>query len=179
MTSIQTLSSGSSVDTFPVSESGGLFRYALVRGDTTTFSDHLSDLVGAILPGYSSATEDEAAMLVRWQCAARTATDLQQMFAAAGELDPTVESEDVLTAVFADRANPVPSELIGPSWDHRVPLVLLATDYEPFTTARRPSGNVVFVDPSTERAFLRSLADVGVCAFYSRDVAMVGDARHG
>lgn len=167
MTTIHTLASGGPVDEFPVSPTGSLFRYALVRGEATVFSDHLSDLVGAVIPGYSAATDDEAALLARWQCAAATATEVQQLIAAGEGLDPSVESEDVLTAVFTDRALPLPAELVGERWEHRVPLVLLATDYEPFTPAAKPSGNVRFIDSSTERAFLRSLADLGVLSFYT------------
>lgn len=173
MTTTQTLVSGQPVDEFPVSPTGSLFRYALVRGEMTSFSDDLSDLVGAVIPGYSSLIDDEAALLARWQCSAATATQVQQLIAAGEGLDPAVESEDVLTAVFTDRANPLPVELVGASWDHPVPLVLLATDYEPFTSAARPSGNVRFIDSSTERAFLRSLADLGVLSFYTHDPVRV------
>lgn len=172
MTTTQTLASGAPGD-FPISPTGNLFRYALVRGEMTTFSDTLSDLVGAIIPGYSAATDDEAALLARWQCAAATATELQQLIAAGEGLDPAAESEDVLTAIFTDRAMPVPVETIADRWDHRVPLVLLATDYEPFTPVAKPSGNVRFIDSSTERAFLRSLSDLGVLSFYTHEPVRV------
>lgn len=173
MTTIHTLASGTPVDEFPESPTGGLFRYALVRGDSATFSDHLSDLVGAVIPGYSAVTDDESALLARWQCAAATATEVQQLIAAGEGLDPSLESEDVLTAIFTDRALPLPVEATASRWEHRVPLVLLATDYEPFTPAAKPSGNVRFIDSSTERAFLRSLADLGVLAFYTHDPVRV------
>ncbi len=174
MSTVQTLASGAPVGEHPVSPTGTPYRYALVRGDVTTFSDSLSDLVGAIIPGYSSSIDDEAALLARWQCAARTATDLQQLFATGEGLDPAGESEEVLTVLFTDRALVAPMGLVGPVWSHRVPLVVLATDYEPFTNVPRPSGNVRFIDSSTERAFLRSLADLGVCHFFTQDPVLVG-----
>lgn len=172
MTTTQTLASGTPGE-FPASPTGSLFRYALVRGEMTTFSDDLSDLVGAVIPGYSAATGDEAALLARWQCAAATATELQQLIAAGEGLNPAAEPEDVLTAIFTDRALPLPAEAIAGRWDHRVPLVLLSTDYEPFTAAAKPSGNVRFIDSSTERAFLRSLADLGVLSFYTHEPVRV------
>ena len=173
MTTIQTLASGTQVGDFPASPTGSLYRYALVRGDMTTFSDDLSDLVGAIIPGYSASIEDDAALLARWQCAAATAPKVQQLLAAGEGLDPAQESEDVLTAIFTDRALPLPADLIHGQWEHRVPLVLLATDYDPFTAAARPSGNVRFIDSSTERSFLRSLADLGLLSFYTHDPVRV------
>lgn len=168
MTMTQTLASGAPVDEFPVSPSGAAFRYALVRGEMATFADTLPDLIGALLPGYTALSDDDA-QIARWQCAAATATQVQQMMAAALDLDPSAESEDTLTAIFADRAMPVPADAIGDRWDHRVPLVLLATDYAPFTAEPRPQGNVQFIDSGTERAFLSSLAGLGVLAFYAHD----------
>ncbi len=168
----QTISSGQPAGTFPVSPTGAAHRFALVRGETTTFSDSMADLVGSIIPGYGATTDDETALLERWQCAAATATGVQQLFAAAEALDPAVETEDILTAIFTDRANPLPqAALTAGAWTHPVPLVLLATDYEPFTSAPAPRGNVVFIDSSTERAFLHTLAALGLCQFYSRDPA--------
>lgn len=168
----QTISSGQSVSQFPANPSGSLYRFALVRGETTTFSDSVSDLVGAIIPGYGAGTGDEEALIARWQCAAATATQVQQLIAAGAGLDPAAEDEPTLTAIFADRAGPLPAgSLTGGAWGHEVPLVLLATDYEPFTSVPAPRGNVLFIDSSTERAFLRTLAALGACEFYARDSA--------
>jgi hypothetical protein len=172
MATTQTISSGQSAGEFPASLTGSLFRFALVRGETTTFSDSTSDLVGAIIPGYELSTGDDEALIARWQCAAATATQVQQLMAAAAGLDPGAEDEPTLTAIFTDRASPLPAgSLTGGAWDHEVPLVLLATDYQPFTGAPAPRGNALFIDSSTERAFLRTLSVLGVCEFYARDAS--------
>jgi hypothetical protein len=165
----QTISSGAIDAEFPTTPAGAPFRFALVRGETTTFSDSMSDLVGAIIPGYGAGLGDDEALIARWQCAAATATEVQQLLAAASDLNPADESEDVLTAIFADRANPLPGgSLPDGTWNREPSLVLLATDYAPFTAAPAPNGNVLFVDSSTERAFLRSLTALGVFVFYAR-----------
>lgn len=168
MSVTQTISSGRPVADFPSSPDGEPFRYALVRGEVTTFADSLTDLVGVVLPGYA-ALSDDAALLARWQCAAKTATEIQQMIAAAAGLDPSRESEDVLTAIFHDRAEPLPDVVPAAGWDHPVRLILLATDYAPFTDSPAPTGNVELVDPSTEREFLTGLASLGVVQLYSRN----------
>lgn len=171
----QTLNSGPSAGAFPTSLAGAMHRFALVRGETTSFSDALSDLVGTIIPGYGDL-DDDAALIARWQCAAATATQVQQLIACAASLDPAAETEDVLTAIFTDRANPLPDGLLtAGAWTHEVPLILLATDYEPFTAARTPRGNVQFIDSSTERAFLRTLAGLGVHQFHTHDQHTVQD----
>ncbi len=147
-------------------------RFALVRGADTTFSESTTDLVEVVLPGYT-ALDDDAAMLARWECAAATATELQQLLAAANDLDPATESEDTLTAIFTDRANPLPDGSLDGAgeWTHPVPLVLLATDYAPFTEVPAPHGNVQFLDSSTEGAFLRTLSALGVHQFYAHEPA--------
>lgn len=50
-------------------------------------------------------------------------------------------------------------------WQHVVPLVLIATDYLPFTGREAPTGNVLWLDPSTEVTYLRSLARLGILEF--------------
>ena len=47
-------------------------------------------------------------------------------------------------------------------WRDRVPLVLIATDYEPYTDRPKPTGRALFLDPSTEISFLRSLDALGL-----------------
>lgn len=175
MTITQTINSGRSTDAFPFSPTGALHRFALVRGEMTVFSDDMSDLIGSVIPGYAGLSLEDAT-IERWKCAAATATDLQQLMAAAGGLDVAVESEDVLTAIFTDRANALPDgSLTAGEWTHQVPLILVATDYQPFTSALAPNGNVQFLDPSSERAFLVTLAQTGVWQFYTHDAITIQD----
>lgn len=80
----------------------------------------------------------------------------------------TDESEESLTALLSDKTVPVEG---FESWDHEtVPLVLLATDYDPYVPDRpAPTGNIVWIDPSDETAFLNSLSNLGVINFYVQD----------
>ena len=56
-------------------------------------------------------------------------------------------------------------------WRWDVLLVLIATDYAPFTDVARPAGNVVYLDPSTETAHLISLHEAGLVSFLQHQTA--------
>jgi hypothetical protein len=43
-----------------------------------------------------------------------------------------------------------------------VPLVLMTSDYVPFTERPAPTGNIFWLDPTTELTYLRSLDRLGV-----------------
>lgn len=84
----------------------------------------------------------------------------------AGRFDPAGESEDVLTALFTERDRPFagidrPSGGRSYDWQHDVPLVLLDTDYEPYTGRRTPTGPIVWLRPALESSYLDSLAEIG------------------
>ena len=55
------------------------------------------------------------------------------------------------------------------TWELTIPLILIATDYEPYTDRVRPVGNVQFVDPANERSFLGSLSDIGAVSLFVRE----------
>ena len=77
---------------------------------------------------------------------------------AEGDFDPEVESEAVLTAIFAEKDQAV---LDIEEWDHKMPLFLIATDYAPYTKVPAPKGNVLWIDPATELTLLLSLQALG------------------
>lgn len=72
--------------------------------------------------------------------------------------DLDAAGEDVLTALFSSRSKPHEDG----DWYHDVPLVLIATDYEPYTDRKRPSGKIVWISPETEVTFLRALEVLGL-----------------
>lgn len=81
---------------------------------------------------------------------------------AAGEFDPETSTESVLTALLTPRGTGlVDGAEFGGVWDNAVPLLLLTTDYVPFTANTVITGNVEFFDPSTERMYLQSLQKFG------------------
>lgn len=152
-------------------ENGDPWPFALVRDDETFLSDDAGELVAALIEGYEKFTDDEdgdnQALVCRATEAIKVAATAQAIMATdafnEGRFDPDDASEEVLTALFGDRTLAV----IGVDhWDHEVPLVLVATDYEPFSNEPTPTGNVLWVDPSTEIAFLQSLANLGIITFY-------------
>jgi hypothetical protein len=52
-----------------------------------------------------------------------------------------------------------------------VPLVLIDTDYEPFTPRPRPGCGVIFLRPAQEHDYLASLAEAGLLQYLVSDEA--------
>lgn len=146
-----------------------------------TVADTVTELLGALIPGYAdmpgTPQGDVQALAARYDHAVAVATAVQADVAcqavARGTLDPAAEDEDTLTALFADRTEP----MVGagrptgdsPTWSHEVPLVLIGTDYAPFTDRGRPTGRIIWLDPSTETGYLYSLAEVGMVRYLAAD----------
>ena len=55
--------------------------------------------------------------------------------------------------------------LQGTQWRQPVPLVLIDTDYEPFTVRPRPEGRVIYLRPAQEHDYLASLAEAGLIQY--------------
>jgi len=184
-------------DTFrpPPRDDHGAWPFLLLHaGDTTqrpqdislTFADTATELVGVLIPGYdaiphrsgaegaglrtpSDADHDEALWL-RYGQAVATAELIQQHILAAavtnGDFDPAAAPEDALTALLGDKTD----VFTGEQWRWNVLLVLIATDYAPFTGVPRPTGRVAYLDPSTETTYLTSLHEAGLVRFLPRQV---------
>jgi hypothetical protein len=52
-----------------------------------------------------------------------------------------------------------------------VPMVLIDTDYEPFTPRPRPEGRVIYLRPAQEHDYLASLAEAGLIQYLVSDEA--------
>lgn len=156
--------------------------FAMARGGETYTAASLTELVAELIAGYLDMSDDEAT-LARYATTALTVSELQQLAAAQavaeGTFSPDTAGEAMLTAIFAPRTTTVmPGAVLVPSpldlnalgldlaWGAAVPLFLTATDYAPYTDLPRPTGNVFWIDPGTERSFLISLAQAGVIEFY-------------
>ena len=162
---------------------GGAWPFAMTKGEQTVFSDTAGGILAHIIPGYDQIADADVensnrpghdeALIVRWQSAVATASEIQAFICADLALeerfDPAAETETTLTALFGDKTIPIETFEV---WDHEViPLVLVATDYAPFTERTPVTGNVLWLDPSDEVAYLRSLANLGVISFYNHDEA--------
>ncbi len=153
--------------------------YAVVElAGTTYLSRTAGALVAMDIDGYGQvpATDEghDVALTMRYDRLVDLANALQEWFAdnafEAGTFAPARESEDILTALLGDKRIPFEGVPTGPGrvnrdWQHVVPLVLIATDYLPFTGREAPTGNVLWLDPSTEVTYLRSLARLGILEF--------------
>lgn len=144
-------------------------RFALLVDGHTLYAHTVTELVAALIPGYCPQDHD-VALEQRWRLAVLRANALQADLAVKhverdlhimGRLD-----EEQLTALFASRAEVPP---VPPVWDCPIPLVLIATDFDPYTDTPAPDGNVIWLDPADERSLLMSLSAAGDMAFYTRD----------
>lgn len=157
----------------------GGWAYALVDNDgQVIFSDNAGELVALLIQGYAdipaSDTGHDLALVARYEALVEIAERAQRFLVdeaiERGTLDPLEAGEDVLTALFAPRERPWggmdgPDGQVSFEWDRPVPLILIATDYAPFTDRPCPTGNVLFLDPSTELSFMVSLDTLGLVKF--------------
>lgn len=175
---------------------GGDYPFLMLHGEEFTGADTRTELVGAMLPGYADLPDsphgDDEATQQRWEQAVATATEIQTGLlagaAATGSFDPADAGEDTLTALLQDKDIPfigLPVKGAGTTaadeqgvppvtlqWpDSLPPLVLVATDYAPYTTAPRPHGNVLLLDPHTETTWLDSLAEMGLIRLWVEEPA--------
>ena len=133
---------------------------------TVTFADTIAELVGAVIEGYDPEVSEDGIVQAfndRTDFAVQQANARQGLLALVaadeGEFNPDEESEESLTAIFADRDEFVP---VVELWAGKVPLVLIATEYAPYSEIPRPDGNVQWIDPYTDLTLLTSLAALGV-----------------
>ncbi len=149
-----------------------------------TYADTATELVGVLIPDYDaipansdgdtpcSDADHDTALWMRYGQAVHTVTVLQESALAAatnnGDFDPAAASEDTLTTMLGGKT----VVFTGEQWpEQAVPLYLIATDYAPFTDVPRPAGNVVYLDPSTETAYLISLHEMGLVRFLQHQTA--------
>lgn len=152
------------------------FEFALLMGDRTILADTRTELVAAIIDTDGSGDEylrlaegENAAEDTSWSRyveMTRLAPYLAELVLVSAMESGTVSAHemdaDALNTIIApDRLHGEP--FVGEWNDDRVPLILIRADYEPFTDRPLPSGNVKFLDPSTETTFIDSLVEAGVC----------------
>ena len=184
MTTIQIPSTEVDI-TPPEHPAGSDWLYLLLwpNGDLV-YSDRLGEIVIETIQDdrYQDLIDDESdeandgCLVMRYEELVNLANKVQAFMVAdgaeRGAIDLAQAGEDVLTALFQDRAVPfagvwrdgVPSFY----WTEDVPLVAIATDYAPFTDRPAPTGRVVMLDPSSEMGYCLSLAALGLFEFYTK-----------
>lgn len=151
----------------PLREDGTQYQFAMLLPDETVLADTRTELVGSLIDAYEDIPEgadgDEEALVARHEFACLIAHLQQQHVlgeaALEGRFDPSVESEDTLTAFLSPRTEPIRDVK---EWKHELPLVLVALHYAPYTQENAPTGNVKFIDPYTETTLLDTLGGLGV-----------------
>lgn len=173
----------------PGKPDGGLWPWMLVSKmqdrEGITYADTVTELVGELIDGYDDLARDSSgndqALEARYSQALTMAAGLQAMVCRravdAGDLDVDAEPDETLTAFFQERTVPFVGLDGDTFWNHPVPLVLLDVDYAPFTDRDRPSGNILWIEPSDEAAYLRSLDRLGLVVFRVADAAKVSQVR--
>lgn len=159
---------GTLPETIPVNPvDGEAFPFAMAFNDAVVLAETRSELTAELIEGYAEIPETEAgneqALIARYLSCVDIANTTQGLVAGqaaeAGTFDAAAETEDALTALFTDKAEKI-DEIT--EWSHKVPLVLVASGYAPYTSTPRPAGNVLWLDPFTETTYLDSLANTGL-----------------
>lgn len=146
---------------------GEKWQYAVTTDHGTIFADSATAALGVLIPGYADIPDttegNDTATVARWEFAAQVAQMVQERVAAeaedAGLWVSADADEDVLTPLFTEKDSPLDGL---PFWGHPVPLVLIWTDYSPYTPRMAPRGNVWWIDPSDELSLLKTLHEVNV-----------------
>ena len=167
----------------PPHPDGGVWIYSVLDGSgTVTFADSASELVAMAIPGYGDIPDDDEghdeALIARYahlvELAERTQHFMVDDAVKSGALVLTEAGEEILTALFAPRDRPWEGAMSASGWTdmdwrHEVPLVLLASDYAPYTLRETPTGRIVWLDPTTEVTYLRSLNELGLIELRTLD----------
>lgn len=117
----------------------------------------VTDLIGLVVPGYDQVDDDTEAFMARYYSAREIAGEVQAVFNAQAVQQGVDITDPACDPLWFDKDQPCPLE----AWDGPAPLVLVRTDYAPFTDRHCPTGAIVWIDPATERDFVESLDTAG------------------
>lgn len=147
----------------PTREDGTPYPFAMAANNNVMLAETRTELVESLIIGYDQLGVDEAStderLWLRYQSLVAFGNAFQGALAAAaqeaGDFDMSNESEDVVTALMLPKDQKI-DEIAR--WDHKVPLVLLASNYAPYMSSPLPEGeNVIVLDPINETTYLDSL----------------------
>jgi hypothetical protein len=145
----------------PVLPNGRLFAHTLVLDDQTVFAEDVSELVAAVIPGYLDIDDRAAAreLFCREIAVVIQAEELARAEEDGFELDTLDDDEKYAVSVerFEDE-----DDVDYAVWGHAVRLVLVSSDYAPYTRALPPEGRVLFLDPTSDESVIGSLVLAGI-----------------
>lgn len=118
--------------------------------------------VASLIDGYAdlSADDEQAALIASYEAAVRFTSGLQMDHVLQAAPDAELSGYELEILSLEKHRTPDCA-----AWQSPVTLVLVRTDYEPFTEQPAPSGNVVWINPATELTLLQTLARAGVIKF--------------
>lgn len=141
-------------------------------------ADSRTGIVEGLIDGYESLTPDEHDSdpwtSARYTLLAQAAAAAQvSLLDAAYDANPELEadlSEDELTALLHPKNE---ETLEFDAWVRdEVPLVMMATDYAPYSSTPQPDGDgIVWVNCHDERVFLNSLERLGFGTLWVHEAA--------
>lgn len=155
----------------PTRPDGSLHRYELLYAGHTrrVYADTEAALIEVLIPGYQDLTEQH-----RWEARLAYATRAQ-VIAQAG-----LNTAEVFGSLsLAERtilSGPRHQPPVVSTWDCPIPLILIASYYAPAGPNARPvraqgmAPNVIWLDPSDDETFLRSLHDIAVISLHTSDI---------
>jgi len=161
----------------PTRPDGTGWTHTMVLHDgSVVYADTAAEVVDEFMPGYLDADEDARAA-ARIRHARKLAAVAQRLMIerarAAGVFDPDDPAQAQIDELLAmDKGLSLGLELPDApgrpaDWLPAVGLVLLTTSYEPHTDQPRIGGNVVWIDPTTDDAYLDSLGACGVFSYWA------------
>lgn len=162
---------------------GSLFRHLVGFSDDRwhAYADTYRGCVEALtgVRGYRNLSEDQADFeRIRWtlhqavilQAQIIAAAERSGAWSSVTEAERHVLGSVGLVAPSGFTAGGVGAGCLGADvWTARVPLVLVATAYQPFGGADMPEGNVIVLDPSDDERLLITLHDAGVIRWMIAD----------
>lgn len=154
----------------PKHEDGSPFALTLLEhsevAEGAVFADTYDDLVGAMIDGYpvEPETEEERdlADALRIRFLVDVANEMQMAMTLTADAEGRLADATghLLWVLSGPRDQHI--EVPGGAWNiEDLPLVLITTNYAPYTEHERPGGDaIIWLDPTNARTFIRSLVAV-------------------
>jgi hypothetical protein len=155
------------LDKAPLNDLGEPYQYCMILPDreSLVYTDSVDDLLESLIPGYLEL-DDKEQTIKRIMLANVVASYIQGILLS--ELsEENFFDEEQWRILYAPKTGPnAPNPLF---WSYPVPLIVLDTSYEPYTSLTRPcsandgvkSDNLVWLFPSDPEKFILSLSEIG------------------
>ena len=174
----------------PVRPDGSQWAHVLgLPGGASVHADSTGEILAELIPGYADSPDEPARRAARERHALDVGTRHQgfriDAAIAEGLIDPADPDDAALIALLREIAcRPIAltraddpeaaADSGAPRWEGAVRLVCLTTAYAPYGELPPPAGNVDWIDPTTEEAYLVSLRRAGALDYWSEAVYAVG-----